>query len=360
MNKDLLYPLRCLHGRIYEWQVQQTELMQLVHDLKQPTDQKVYLLGTPVHTNLGDSAIVLAERIFLEQCGFDREQIKEITTVEYNKANRHVLKHARANNRFLCCWPGGGNMGDQWLWEETFRRRAMEQLRGNKMIIFPQTLYYTDTEQGNLEKEHSVPYYNRAEITLTARDMPSYERMVALYPNARVLAVPDIVLSLRAEDFGVQSQPRESVALCFRRDIECAVSDDLKSKADEYLSAHNIDHYVTDTHWRENVTKKNRAECVTAKLEEFAKAKLVVTDRLHGMVFSAITGTPCIVFNNNNHKVKGTYDWISYLPYIQFVESFEEAEQYIPQMMEMLNCEYDNKPLQPYYQKLRDAICEGE
>ncbi|MCD7818862.1 MAG: polysaccharide pyruvyl transferase family protein [Lachnospiraceae bacterium] len=334
--------------------------MLLTRYLKQPTDQKVYLLGTPVHTNLGDSAIVLAERFFLEQCGFDIKQIKEITTTEYDKATKQVMKYACANNRFLCCWHGGGNMGDQWIQEELFRRRAMEQLSPNKMVIFPQTLYYTDTEQGNLEKEHSVSYYDRTEITLTARDMPSYERMVALYPNARVLAVPDIVLSIKAEDFGVKSQSRKSVVLCFRRDIECAVSDDIKSKVVEYLSAHDIAYYVTDTHWRENVTKENRAECVMAKLEEFAKAKLVVTDRLHGMVFSAITGTPCIVFDNNNHKVKGTYDWISYLPYIQFAESFEEAKQYIPQMMELSNCKYDNKPLQPYYQKLRDAICEGE
>lgn len=57
------------------------------------------------------------------------------------------------------------------------------------------------------------------------------------------------------------------------------------------------------------------------KFKDFQKSKLVITDRLHGMVFCAISGTPCIAFSNYNHKVKGTYDWIKDLDYIKYVDN---------------------------------------
>ena len=62
-------------------------------------------------------------------------------------------------------------------------------------------------------------------------------------------------------------------------------------------------------------------------MQEFCDAKLVITDRLHGMIFAAISETPCIVFSNYNHKVGGTYEWIKQLPYIRYVENMGEAKK---------------------------------
>ena len=37
------------------------------------------------------------------------------------------------------------------------------------------------------------------------------------------------------------------------------------------------------------------------------------------MIFCVITGTPCIVFNNFNHKIEFSYkNWLSHLDYIKF------------------------------------------
>jgi pyruvyl transferase EpsI len=74
------------------------------------------------------------------------------------------------------------------------------------------------------------------------------------------------------------------------------------------------------------------------------------------MVFAAITGTPCIVFNCNNHKIKGTYDWISYLDYIRFAETLEDAKTCIPDLLAMKNCTFDDRPLQPYFFELSEYI----
>jgi pyruvyl transferase EpsI len=107
------------------------------------------------------------------------------------------------------------------------------------------------------------------------------------------------------------------------------------------------------------ITKENRDECVRKKMQEFCGAKLVITDRLHGMVFSAITGTPCIVFSNSNHKVKGTYDWISYLPYISYVDTAEQAKEAITKLLDMKDCFYDNEPLKPYFENLAKVVMKN-
>ena len=51
--------------------------------------------------------------------------------------------------------------------------------------------------------------------------------------------------------------------------------------------------------------------------------KLVVTDRLHCMIFCAVTGTPCIAFDNSNKKISGVYKmWLGDLNYISVSEDF--------------------------------------
>ena len=64
-------------------------------------------------------------------------------------------------------------------------------------------------------------------------------------------------------------------------------------------------------------------------LKKFAKAKIVVTDRLHGMIFTIITNTPCIAINNLSGKVKGVYDTLSDIEKnkIIFIEDKADVEK---------------------------------
>ena len=55
--------------------------------------------------------------------------------------------------------------------------------------------------------------------------------------------------------------------------------------------------------------------------KKVAGARLVVTDRLHGMILSLVAGTPCLVLPNSNHKIRQTWkDWLLDVPQLKFIE----------------------------------------
>ncbi len=354
MSGDFLYPLRVLHGKLHEWKIKKQREYVVWKNLQLPLGKKAYILGTPSHDNIGDSAIVAAEIAFLQQCGYSAEHIKEIP-VERLRQDQEMICRLLALKRDLLFWHGGGNMGDQWYEEELFRREIFKALPHNRILMFPQTMYYLTGEQGEKHEKSSVEVYNaRKGLTLIARERPSYERMKALYPCTEVLLTPDIVLATTAEAYGVASSERQGILLCLRGDLERAISED--EVAALYTALEGYACCKTDMYAKRIVNPEDRLDCIREKMEEFASSELVITDRLHGMVFAAITGTPCVVLTNNNYKIRGTYEWIQYLPYIRYVESVEEAKQVFPELLKMKDCHYDNTPLQPYFDQIKEVV----
>ncbi len=352
--RDYLYTLQVIHGHLHDWwEHLKTYELKLLY----PFGKKYFILGTPIHKNIGDSAIVLAEQLFLERITGTPKRIKELTVAEVKKEPHTFFRYIHANRRNVICWHGGGNLGDQWLSEEEFRRMAMEQLPQNPMVVFPQTIFYTPTERGEAERQISVSYYNeRSGLVIAARENMSYSEMLHLYPKTKIILVPDMVLSCKMEDFGVLPQERDKVLFCVRSDAEKSIKNEVWEELRKELYTLGETVCQIDMYSASKVTKENRKDQVKEKMQEFCSAKLVITDRLHGMVFAAITETPCIVFSNYNHKVKGTYEWIHYLPYIRYVETIEDAKQVIPELLSMHNCRYDNTPLMQYYEKLAEVV----
>ena len=83
---------------------------------------------------------------------------------------------------------------------------------------------------------------------------------------------------------------------------------------------------MNDTVYDTNITLENREDVLFDFWNKMRKVEVVVTDRLHGMVFAAITGTPCVVIGNYNHKVKTCFNWFKDLGYIQFCNNVDEIE----------------------------------
>jgi pyruvyl transferase EpsI len=101
----------------------------------------------------------------------------------------------------------------------------------------------------------------------------------------------------------------------------------------------------------------DRLRELTAKFELFASSELVVTDRLHGMVFCAITGTPCVVLDSKSPKVRGCYEWIRELPYIRFVEDASQVKEAYLSISQKNHC-YENTHLLHYYEELAADLAD--
>ncbi|MBO4712072.1 polysaccharide pyruvyl transferase family protein [bacterium] len=312
---------------------------------------KFIVVGSPTHTNLGDSAITIAQINFLKKIDPGHDSTEELTFSEYNK-DRKLYKKA-ISPKSVICGLGGGNMGNQWPEEELFRQNLIKDFPNNPIIIFPQTIFYLDNKTDGIKEESIKLYNNHLNLTLVAREQKSFEIMKELYPQCKVLLVPDIVLSSSKNDFGVMASERNGVLLCLRSDAERKINDSKTDKIIEYLK---LAFRKTDMYSDCEVTKENRAECLRKKMQEFCGAKLVITDRLHGMIFAAVSETPAIVIGNYNHKVSGSYEWIKSLPYIKFADSIDEVLTEIPEMLKIQSCTYDNSALSSYFDLLADEV----
>lgn len=245
-------------------------------------------------------------------------------------------------------------MGDVYVIEEGVRRSIAEVFPKNKIIVFPQTIHFSKTKRGRDEMKKTVKSYDgHKNLTLIARESVSYDIMRKDFVNNKVLLTPDIVLSMDYK----KRYSRKGALMCIRSDVEGKLTALEKEKLNSWLGDRFQDVRYTDTvTYNRFYFLSPRRFIVAFKLRQFAHAEFVVTDRLHGMVFAAITGTPCIVFSNFNHKVKGVYEWVKDLGYIQYCESTKDLEKIdIEKLMDDAKI-YDPGTFDKYWDLIRSEI----
>lgn len=261
------------------------------------------IFNTPIHGNIGDHAIAYAEYKILEKI---KIKAFEIPTNQ----ERYYFDYIKKNisDDAIISITGGGFIGSQWLIEEKLVNKVINQFKNHKIIIFPQTIYFKDDEQGKIELKKSIDIYDEAkDLNIFARENKTYEFAKSTYKNANVILIPDIVLSLENKEMGYT---RDGILICMRKDAEGLFSEKDKENLENALKKYDKNIKKTDTVVNYNIKIENRNIEIENKLKEFASSKLVITDRLHGMIFATITNTPCIVFSNYNYKVEGVYQWI--------------------------------------------------
>lgn len=281
----------------------------------------IFLLATPNHGNVGDQAIAIAELSFLDHEFIDHH-IVEISFQEYAFMKELLVKWVQPQD--VLCYHGGGNMGIQYFECEYVFRDIIQRFPENRIVSFPQTMFYGESEKGIRELKNSQRIYNaHFNLTLTARETFSYDVMKEAYPACKVILTPDIVLYYN----GIKESQRYGAMTCLRSDVE----KNLSVEAQQYIF-HKLEqdfHKVNKSDtvvMQDYVSKQERFGILERKLQEFRCAEVVVTDRLHGMVFAYLTHTPCIVFSNYNYKVSGVYEWIRNNDFIAFVQSIDEFD----------------------------------
>ena len=285
---------------------------------------KFILLDTPTHGNLGDHAIVMAEQQFLDRYRSENKYL-ELTAAEINHRERWYARLTPMNRVILV--PGGGFLGALWPDEEYRFRRILKAFSKHSVIVFPQTVTFDmETEEGRAFFEESkCVYESHPNLTVFVREKKSEEFMRTYLPRIPCVLVPDIVTIMEAD---IPKHVRNGILFCMRKDVEKNISQDELNMLIGTVKRHYPDEKIdfTDTVVDYMIQPKDREREVLSKLEQFSKAKLVITDRLHGMIFAALTNTPCIAFSNSNGKVGAVYEWIKYNEYIIYLDTIDAVE----------------------------------
>lgn len=310
----------------------------------------IFIIGEPRHGNIGDSAIAEAERKFVYDTFHGNCKISDIFVDDYNY--NYDMWNKLIRKKDIICLHGGGNLGDLWYDEELFREEIIERFPENRIIIFPQSMMFQSEEK--LEKARQV-YTRHKKLTMTARDQITYESMKKAFPDCDIIFTPDIVLSMNNIFNKYAHNQRENIGLFLRNDVEKALSDDSINELKAFLENHGYSYDLLDMVDPVSITIENRPELVKKKLQTISSYRLIITDRLHAMVFSALTGTPCIVLSNNHHKVSGCYEWIKSLKHIQLAKSMDEALLLIDSFYKNTD-EREKVDLTKYYAPLVNAL----
>lgn len=316
--------------------------------------RKLIIIGIPHHGNLGDNAIALAEEVMLEQ-NFSQYEIYQIPEKFLYKCIDIAKEFINKDDVLLL--HGGGNIGDTYLVPEEGRRKVIQLFPDNKIIIFPQTAFFEDNENGKAQLEISKKIYNNhSQLVIMAREEKSYNFMKEHFYNAKVFLTPDIVMSMNE----CGKLDRENITFLFRMDKEKTLTDNEITKIKDVITNKYGKYIISDMHLGEdviNVAGNIRKRVLENKFKEFQSSKLVVTDRLHGMIFAAITETPCIALGSSTHKIFESYKWLENLGYIKICDNIDNFEQLVNEVLSVKNRNYDNKfAKEPILKILKDEI----
>ena len=269
-----------------------------INDLRQR--KKAIMLATAEHQNIGDSAITLAEQQLLSSQFPDYYQV-EISTYEF--ARKEAYLHAIVNPQDILFLNGGGNIGDVYPEEEQFHQTIVEQFPNNRIVVFPQTISFRHLD-GKTLRDSQRAYNGHRDLTMYLRGRESLEFARTYFPNVKSVLMPDVVHLLQTE----YTFPRSGALMCIREDGESSLDEAQREMLCSLVKKmfQNVEH-TTNIH-PEDVTRDIRGLVVRQELMRFAKHQVVITDRLHGMIFSVITGTPCVVLSSFNQKIREYYE----------------------------------------------------
>ena len=304
-----------------------------IEALRGRTDSYDLLLGVPLHTNLGDHLIALAEKDWLtEKTG---REIVEIPTEAFTLFRKELAGLHLAEDATVYI-TGGGWMGDLWQPEEKLIEDMADTFRDHRIVILPQTIYYADKNHPLIERGNAI-YSRCRDITLCVREQASYDFAEENLSVTRTLLLPDIGLLYRYDKAEEAYMPTLRAGICLRGDREVSRKDSFTEKIISMVRAAGYETEEISTMSPARVPESERRAAVNAALDTFSSCSIIVADRLHGMIFAYLTGVPCIALDNKTGKVSGVYrKWLSDCSYILMTDSgtdMSEIKRFISMQM---------------------------
>lgn len=286
------------------------------------SEERIIIFSTPIHRNIGDQAIILAELQYLKD-KFDSNLVIEVP----RQFTNYFIKNIEVRKNDLIMIHGGGFFGNIYPVEAENFLKVIKEYSNNSIIVFPQTMYIDDKSNSN-EYSH-IEFKNiiggAKDITFFARENASFSLASDSGIFTKVYLVPDIVMYLERTDKGID---RDGILFVYREDSENTrtfeVEDLVRRLENDFSYSVRKSSTMSDT----SIFINEREGAVDNKLMEFSQSKLIITDRLHGMIFAYLTNTPCIAIDNMTKKSSGVYHaWFKGIENISLLEGNATIDQ---------------------------------
>ncbi len=315
----------------------------------------VWLLGTPDHRNMGDQCIAEEEIRFLHTVMPDRAII-EVSETDLKRNRFSQLEQVSSSQPVFL--HGGGNLGTIWPTQEQLRNEILNRLKDHPVVIFPQSIWFEENEAGRKALDDARKIYQGDRILLCCRESVSY-RFAQEQFDCKSILVPDMVLwESRQKPNG---QERYGAMTLLRSDKERKLTDDDQTAIELILTERFHSLEVYDTVLKSGkVTRENRTTMIGNLVQRISSVECVVTDRLHGMILCAVTGTPCVVLPNGNPKVEAFQEWLASLGYIRLIHETEELTGAIDTVCSCTERNYPEREMRERFRELVRYIHDAE
>ena len=235
---------------------------------------------------------------------------------------RDYLK-SRISNSNLIFFQSGYCTQDLGGREDFMHQAVIQDFPNNQLVMLPQTVLFKNKDR---KAQASAIYDAHKQLLFLARDQASYEMAKEMFPHIPVDCFPDIVTTLIG--YYEYSFVRDGVLFCIRNDKEKFYSDEEIGKLmEKFQGITKCKRLDTTIHVSSKTIRMNLAKYIESYFQEFAKYKLIITDRYHGTIFSLIANTPVIVLKTTDHKVKTGVDWFKgvYDDGVYYAETLDDA-----------------------------------
>ncbi|MDO4931773.1 MAG: polysaccharide pyruvyl transferase family protein [Prevotellaceae bacterium] len=335
------------------------------------TRNKIYVLCHPIHPNLGDQAQLMCTDLWIKKnypkyqivhLGFFKPTLclingnQSIVTEFSYRITLSVLRLIiRKDDLFI--GHSGYFMVDHHNGYKMFTD-IMGYFPNHKMVIFPQTIKFHTPAV--IDFVTNVFSKNKNTI-LMCRDEISFEKAKMLFPTTPLLLYPDIVTSLIGTRNNNHNK-RDGVLFCMRDDLESYYApQDVDALIERFrdVRKEKVDTTIKGLSIKE--LDSNRDVIINDMIDKFSTYKVVITDRYHGTIFSAIASTPVVVISSADHKLSSGVKWFPkdiFGDTVQYAQSLDEAYEIASSLLKAEGRKYCNPPYfkEKYWDNLKKNL----
>lgn len=205
------------------------------------------------------------------------------------------------------------------------RKTILSSFPNHRIIHLPTTVYYENDVNGKNTLDEDRISYQRNDLVLLCREEKSLH--IAGPLGCRKRFFPDVVFYLKPRLIPQEKQG----ALVILRELESQFSDDQRDQIRAHIASTVKIGLDEDIH----VAKLPLLRCMMEKYMDsvfqiYQRHEVVVTDRMHAMIFAVINQIPCVALDDAiPHKISGYKHFLS--KSVHFVDRIDQIPDAIGQ-----------------------------